>query len=72
MAKFPMNTRVKVDSNAYYDFYIMHCSRDWYVEVFPKGTLDHTRKTMGGFSTLRVARECVASWKDWMKPRGIK
>ena len=31
MAKFPMNTRVKVDSNKHYDFYIMHCDREWYV-----------------------------------------
>ena len=35
MTKFPMNKRVKVDSNEHYDFYIMHCGRDWYVEAFP-------------------------------------
>jgi hypothetical protein len=67
MAKFPLNTRVLVDSNDTKDFYIMRCGCDWYVEAFPKGTLDHTRKTIGGFSTLRVAKECVASWKGWMK-----
>jgi hypothetical protein len=71
MAKFPMDKRVKVDSNEYYDFYIMHCGRDWYVEAFPIGTLDHTRKTLAGFSKLKVAKECVESWKGWMKPRGI-
>jgi hypothetical protein len=69
--KFPKDTRIKVDSNEYYDFYIMHCGRDWYVEAFPIGTLDHTRKTLAGFSTLKVAKECVESWKGWLKPRGI-
>lgn len=67
MTKFPMNTRVLVDSNEAKDFYIMHCDREWYVEAFPKGTLDHTRKTIGGFSTKKVALECVESWKGWMK-----
>ena len=71
MAKFPMDKRVKVDSNEHYDFYIMHCGRDWYVEAFPIGTLDHTRKTLAGFSTLKVAKECVESWKGWLKPRGV-
>jgi hypothetical protein len=71
MAKFPINTRIKVDSNEHYDFYIMHCGRDWYVEAFPIGTLDHTRKTLAGFSTLKVAKECVESWKGWLKPRGV-
>ena len=50
MAKFPMNKRVKVDSNEHYDFYIMHCDHEWYVEAFPIGTFDHTRKTLAGFS----------------------
>ena len=71
MAKFPTNTRIKVDSNEHYDFYIMHCGRDWYVEAFPIGTLDHTRKTLAGFSTLKVAKECVESWKGWLKPRRV-
>jgi hypothetical protein len=71
MAKFPMDKRVKVDSNKHYDFYIMHCDRVWYVEAFPIGTLDHEHKTMAGFSTLKVAKECVESWKGWMKPRGV-
>ena len=70
--KYPMNTRVKIDSNAYYDFYIMHTEREWYVEAFPIGTLDHSRKTIGDFSTLRVAKECIESWKGWLKPRGVK
>jgi hypothetical protein len=63
--KFPMDKRVKVDSNEKYDFYIMHCGKTWYVEMFPIGTLDHTRKTMGGFSTLKSAKECVGHWKQW-------
>ena len=67
MTKFPMNTRVLVGSNNTKDFYIMHCDREWYVEAFPKGTQDHTRKTMAGFSTKKVALECVESWKGWMK-----
>lgn len=67
MTKFPMNTRVSVDSNDTKDFYIMHCDREWYVEAFPKGTQDHTRKTIAGFSTKKVALECVESWKGWMK-----
>ena len=70
--KFPMDTLVKVDSNAYYDFYIKHCDRVWYVEAFPIGTLDHSRKTMAGFSLLRKATECVNSWKEWLKPRGVR
>lgn len=70
MARFPINTRIKVNSNEHYDFYIMHCDREWYVEAFPIGTLDHTRKTMAGFSTLKVAKECIESWKGWLKPRG--
>lgn len=67
MAKYPLDTRVLVDSNDSKDFYIMHCERAWYVEAFPKGTLDHSKKTIGGFSTLKVAKECVISWKGWMK-----
>lgn len=67
MMKFPMNTRVLVDSNDTKDFYIMHCDRVWYVEAFPKGTVDHTHKTIAGFSTKKVALECVESWKGWMK-----
>lgn len=67
MAKFPLNQRVFVDSNATKDFYIMHCEREWYVEAFPKGTLDHTHKTIAGFSRKKVALECVESWKGWMK-----
>ena len=67
MAKYPLDTRVLVDSNDSKDFYIMHCDRIWYVEAFPKGSLDHSRKTIGGFSTLKVAKECVTSWKGWMK-----
>jgi hypothetical protein len=67
MAKYPLDTRVLVDSNDSKDFYIMHCDRIWYVEAFPKGTLDHSKKTIGGFSTLRVAKECVDLWKGWMK-----
>jgi hypothetical protein len=49
----------------------MHCDREWYVEAFPIGTLDHTHKTMAGFSTLKVAKECVESWKGWLKPKGV-
>ena len=71
MAKFPMDTRVKVDNNDHYDFYIMHCDREWYVEAFPIGTLDHTHKTLAGFSTLKSAKECVESWKGWLKPRRV-
>ena len=71
MAKFPINTRIKVDSNEYYDFYIMHCDREWYVEAFPIGTLDYNRKTKAGLSTLKVAKECIESWKGWLKPRGV-
>lgn len=67
MAKFPMNTRVKVDENETKDFYIMHCEREWYVEAFPKGTLNHSRKSLAGFNTLKSAKECVESWKSWMK-----
>jgi hypothetical protein len=72
MAKFPMNQRVKVDSNEHYDFYILHCGRrDWYVEAFPIGTLDYTHKTLAWFSTLKDCKECVESWKGWMKPRKV-
>lgn len=67
MTKFPMNVRVLVDSNKTKDFYITHCDREWYVEAFPKGTLDHTRKTAGGFYTKKVALKCVEAWKGWMK-----
>ena len=66
MAKFPINERVKVDSNERYDFYIMKCKLKWYVEAFPRGTLDHSRKTIAGFSTLKVAKSAVAGWKEWM------
>jgi hypothetical protein len=45
----------------------MHCDRVWYVEAFPKGTLDHTHKIIGGFSTKKVALKYVESWKGWMK-----
>jgi hypothetical protein len=65
--KFPQDKRVQVDTNGYRDFYIMHCGKIWYVEAFPCGTLDHTRKTMGGFSTLKIAKKCVQIWKGWMK-----
>lgn len=67
MAKYPLDTRVYVDSNDTKDFYIMHCGRIWYVEAFPKGTLDFTQIVIGGFTTLKVARQCVNSWKGWMK-----
>ena len=67
MAKFPINQRVKVNSNESRDFYIMHCGSIWYVEAFPKGTLDYTHKTMGGFSTKKIAMECVETWMGWMK-----
>ena len=67
MKKFPMNTRVLVDSNDTKDFYIMHCDRVWYVEAFPKGTVDPTRKTIAGFSSKKVALECVECWKTWVK-----
>lgn len=69
--KFPMDTRVKVDSNAYCDFYIKHCDRVWYIEAFPIGTLDHSRKSIAGVSTLKAAKECVESWKKWVKPKGV-
>ena len=69
--KDPMDKRVLVDSNEYYDFYIMHCECDCDVEAFPIGTPDHTRKTIAGFSRLKVAKECVESWKGWLKPRGV-
>lgn len=67
MIKFPINKRVKVDSNENYDFYIMKCTSVWYVEAYPCGILDHSKKTMAGFSTLKVAKECVATWKEWIK-----
>ena len=67
MAKFPINERVKVDSNEHYDFYIMKCKLEWYVEAYPCGSRDHSQKTIAGFTTLKVAKECVASWKEWMK-----
>ena len=67
MSKFPINERVKVDNNEAYDFYIMKCKLEWYVEAFPCGTLDHTRKSMAGFTTLKVAKSAVESWKEWMK-----
>lgn len=67
MTKFPINQRVKVNSNESRDFYIMHCGSIWYVEAFPKGTLDYTHKTMGGFSTKKIAMECVETWMGWMK-----
>ena len=70
--KYPMNERVLVDSNEYYDFYIMHCECDWYVEAFLTGTLDHTHKTIAGFSRLKFAKECVESWKGWLKPKGVR
>ena len=62
--KFPMNIKVYVDSNENYDFYIKHCDRVWYVEAYRK---DNNEKTIGGFSTKKVALECVESWKGWMK-----
>jgi hypothetical protein len=65
--KFPQDKRVKVDSTDLHDYYIKHSGKVWYIEVFPKDTLDHTRKTMGGVSTLKVAKQCVESWKAWMK-----
>lgn len=68
MLKFPINERVKVDNNATKDFYIMKCdSRTWYVEAYPIGTRDHTRKTIAGFSSRKSALECVEAWKGWMK-----
>lgn len=65
--KFPMNTRVYIDTNNKRDFYIMHCDREWYVEAYPTGTMDYTRKTIAGFRTKRAALECVEAWKGWMK-----
>lgn len=62
--KFPLDTRVYVDSNATHDFYVMHCEREWYVEAYRK---DNNKKTIGGFRTKKSALECVASWKGWMK-----
>ena len=65
--KFPINARVYIDTNGVKDFYIMKCgNRDWYVEAYPHGTMDHTRKTIGGFTTKKVAMECVEAWKGWM------
>ena len=65
--KFPINARVYIDTNGVKDFYIMKCgSRDWYVEAYPHGTMDYTRKTIGGFTTKRAAMECVEAWKGWM------
>ncbi len=65
--KFPINERVYVDTNGVRDFYVMKCDREWYVEAYPTGTMDNTRKTIGGFSTKKAALECVQSWKGWMK-----
>ena len=65
--KFPMNTRVYVDTNGKRDFYVMHCDHEWYVEAYPAGTMDCSRKTIGGFRTKRAALECVEAWKGWMK-----
>ena len=67
MAKFPMNTRVLVDHNETRDFYIMKCDREWYVEAHPKGELNHSRKSLAGFKTLKAAKSCVEAWKGWMK-----
>jgi hypothetical protein len=68
MAKFPINTRVLVDSTEKHDYYIMKCSsRDWYVEAHPKGEINHSRKTLAGFTTLKAAKECVTAWKGWLK-----
>ena len=65
--KFPMNTRVYVDTNGKRDFYIMHCECEWYIEAYPAGTMDCSHKTIGGFRTKRAALECVEAWKGWMK-----
>ena len=65
--KFPMNTRVYVDTNGKRDFYVMHCECEWYIEAYPAGTMDCTRKTIAGVSTKRTALECVEAWKGWMK-----
>ena len=65
--KFPINKRVYISTNGVKDFYIMKCgNRDWYVEAYPHGTMDYTRKTIGGFTTKKVALECVEAWSGWM------
>lgn len=65
--KFPINERVYITTNGVKDFYIMKCdSRTWYVEAYPHGTMDYTKKTIGGFTTKKAAMECVEAWKGWM------
>lgn len=67
MTKFPLNTRILVDTYNNRDYYIIHCSEKWYVEAYPSGSLDYAKKTIAGFSTLKQAKECVTAWKGWMK-----
>jgi hypothetical protein len=45
----------------------MKCDREWYVEAHPKGEINHSRKTLAGFRTLKAAKECVEAWKGWVK-----
>ena len=62
--KFPMNTRVLVKTTEHYDFYIHKTSNCWYIEAFPVGTLDHTKKTLAGQSTLKSAKHTVEVWAE--------
>lgn len=66
-AKFPLYKLVLVDSTPTHDFYIKKCDREWYVHAFPAGTQDYDRQTLAGFSTLRVALECIEAWKGWLR-----
>lgn len=67
MKKYPINERVFESSNGARDFYILHCTNEWYVESFPTGTTDHAQKSMAGFSKLKTAKECVKAWEIWDK-----
>lgn len=67
MNKFPHNTRILVDTYNNKDYYIMRCTKEWYVEAYPSGSLDHTKKTMARFSTLEKAKDCVTRWKMRLK-----
>ena len=66
MTKFPINERVLVLTTEKHDFYIMKTSKVWYIEAFPIGTLNHYRKTMGGFTTKKEVLNCLEIWKGWL------
>lgn len=60
--KFPINERVLVKTTSEHDFYIMKTAKIWYVEMFPVGTLDHSKKTVGGLCTLKSAKHTIEMW----------